>query len=83
MPDLAQRYIRLAHAMGAHAPGHIEGDFGPSSWAVKEALLTKVLQREIDELAEAVTDERHESRRLLTERVTPSEPRSRAQGRSA
>lgn len=32
-PDPAERYIRLAHALDAHAPGFIDGYGGPAEWA--------------------------------------------------
>ena len=32
-PDIAEVYIRLAHAIDAHAPGFIDGYGGPPEWA--------------------------------------------------
>lgn len=67
MPDLAEKYVRLAHALDAHTPGYIDGYFGPAEWAVKEARPVKALRGEVQNLAEAVHSERHEPRRRFLE----------------
>lgn len=61
--DIAQRYIRLAHAIDAHAPGFIDGYGGPQEWADRDRRDPDRLRLEADDLARRVEEVPDEDRR--------------------
>ncbi|PTA68312.1 hypothetical protein [Deinococcus arcticus] len=61
--DIAERYIRLAHALDVHAEGFIDGYGGPAEWAVRERREPAALRDEAAELLQAVAAEPDEVRR--------------------
>ncbi|MFC4426182.1 hypothetical protein [Deinococcus navajonensis] len=54
--DIAERYIRLAHAIDAHAPGFIDGYGGPEAWADRTVRDPRALQAEAQDLQARVQD---------------------------
>ncbi|MFC4637588.1 hypothetical protein [Deinococcus hohokamensis] len=48
--DIAERYIRLAHAIDAHAPGFIDGYGGPEAWADRTVRDPQTLRAEAQDL---------------------------------
>ncbi|ACO46776.2 hypothetical protein [Deinococcus deserti] len=54
--NIAERYIRLAHAIDAHAPGFIDGYGGPQEWADRDRRDPGQLRREAADLARRVED---------------------------
>lgn len=53
-PDLAERYIRLAHAIDAHAPGFIDGYGGPAEWADRTPRPANEVQADAERLLDQV-----------------------------
>lgn len=54
--DVAERYIRLAHAIDAHQEGFIDGYGGPPEWADRTLRPPAELLREAADLQQAVED---------------------------
>ncbi|WP_155298876.1 hypothetical protein [Deinococcus kurensis] len=50
MSDIAERYVRLAHAIDAHSEGFIDGYGGPQDWAVRETRDPQALRDEAQAL---------------------------------
>ncbi|GGK96638.1 hypothetical protein [Deinococcus radiotolerans] len=46
MSDIAERYVRLAHAIDAHSEGFIDGYGGPQAWAAREQRDPQALREE-------------------------------------
>lgn len=63
MTDIAERYIRLAHAIDAHSEGFIDGYGGPQEWAVREAREPQALMAEASALLADVAGVPEEARR--------------------
>ena len=63
MTDIAERYIRLAHAIDAHSEGFIDGYGGPPEWAVREARDPHALMAEASALLADVAGVPEEARR--------------------
>ncbi|MCD0166332.1 hypothetical protein [Deinococcus sp. 12RED42] len=63
MTDIAERYIRLAHAIDAHSEGFIDGYGGPPEWAVREARDPQALMAEASALLADVAGVPEEARR--------------------
>ncbi|GAA5434903.1 hypothetical protein [Deinococcus aquaticus] len=63
MTDIAERYIRLAHAIDAHSEGFIDGYGGPQEWAVREARDPQALMAEASALLADVAGVSEEARR--------------------
>ncbi|MFD1731133.1 hypothetical protein ACFSC4_08725 [Deinococcus malanensis] len=61
--DIAERYIRLAHAIDAHAPGFIDGYGGPQEWADRQERDPAQLRLEANDLAVRVEEVAEEQRR--------------------
>lgn len=61
--DIAERYIRLAHAIDAHAEGFIDGYGGPPEWADRSVRDLSALQAEANALSAEVDAVQDESRR--------------------
>ncbi|WP_232337557.1 hypothetical protein [Deinococcus arboris] len=61
--DIAERYIRLAHAIDAHSDGFIDGYAGPAEWAVREAREPHALQDAAAALLDEVAGVADEARR--------------------
>ncbi|MBZ9714030.1 DUF885 domain-containing protein [Deinococcus multiflagellatus] len=61
--DIAERYIRLAHALDVHSEGFIDGYGGPAEWAVRERRAPEALRDEAAELLSSVAAEPDETRR--------------------
>ncbi|ADV66879.1 hypothetical protein [Deinococcus maricopensis] len=67
---LAERYVRLAHAIDAHAPGYIDGYGGPEAWADRTARDPAALRAEAEALlADVAGVEDAERRAFLTAQV--------------
>ena len=65
MTDIAERYIRLAHAIDAHSEGFIDGYGGPPEWAVREARDPHALMAEASALLADVAGVPEEARRVI------------------
>ncbi|GGS31005.1 hypothetical protein [Deinococcus knuensis] len=63
MTDIAERYIRLAHAIDAHSEGFIDGYGGPPEWAVREAREPQALMAEASALLADVAGVPEDARR--------------------
>ncbi|MBB5232672.1 hypothetical protein [Deinococcus budaensis] len=64
-PDPAERYIRLAHAIDAHAEGYIDGYGGPAEWADRTKRDPAKLRAEAGALLDAVSEVQDPARRTF------------------
>ena len=63
--DIAERYIRLAHAIDAHSEGFIDGYGGPAEWADRTPRDPAALKAEAEALIDEVGGVEDEARRAF------------------
>ncbi|MFC5847488.1 hypothetical protein [Deinococcus petrolearius] len=63
--DIAQRYIRLAHAIDAHSEGFVDGYGGPAEWADRTPRDPAALKAEAEALIDEVGGVEDEARRAF------------------
>jgi hypothetical protein len=63
--DIAERYIRLAHAIDAHSEGFIDGYGGPAEWADRTPRDPAALRAEAEALIDEVGAVEDEARRAF------------------
>lgn len=63
--DIAERYIRLAHAIDAHSEGFIDGYGGPAEWADRTPRDPAALKAEAEALIDEVGGVEDETRRAF------------------
>ncbi|GAA5531955.1 hypothetical protein [Deinococcus aluminii] len=63
--DIAERYIRLAHAIDAHSEGFIDGYGGPQEWADRTRRAPTELRAEAEALLEEVAEVEDGARRAF------------------
>ncbi len=63
--DIAERYIRLAHAIDAHSEGFIDGYGGPAEWADRTPRDPATLKAEAEALIDEVGGVEDETRRAF------------------
>ncbi|WP_235514238.1 hypothetical protein [Deinococcus sp. Leaf326] len=63
--DIAERYIRLAHAINAHSEGFIDGYGGPAEWADRTPRDPAALRAEAEALIDEVGEVEDEARRAF------------------